>query len=144
MTPAFELNGATPVIGPRFATHRSVGILGFLVTGYVALLPYLFEVGKRMNFAPADCFLLLALLLARNAYGGFLVVALVICEGASWGPAPLFKGPTFWITRITLALGILFTFSRSAWMGLALALLLLAVVRPTLIVRPVLVVLTGA
>jgi putative inorganic carbon (HCO3(-)) transporter len=259
MTPAFELNGATPVIGPRFATHRSVGILGFLVTGYVALLPYLFEVGKRMNFAPADCFLLLALLLALgqlkyrksawtiwhfaivltfalgsfvasvrfgeldryelvnkdaglllpflsyaaitsavtewadlrrilrifvlsvmlenlaavggflaayflgvttpftpyglrlsgmlldpNAYGGLLVAALVICEGASWGPAPLFKGPTFWITRITLALGILFTFSRSAWMGLALALLLLAVVRPTLIVRPVLVVLTGA
>jgi len=258
-TPAFELGGVSRVLRARFTTHRSAGFLGVLVIGYVAFLPYLFEVGKRMNFAPADCFLLLALLLALgqlryrksawtiwhfaivltfalgsfvtavslgelefyelvnkdaglllpflsyaaitsvvtdwedlrrilrvftmsvmlenlvavggfmaayflgvttpftrygglrlsgmlldpNAYGGLLVVALMICEGASWGSEPLFKGPTFWITRITLAMGILFTFSRSAWTGLALALLLLAVVRPTLVVRPVLVVLTG-
>jgi putative inorganic carbon (HCO3(-)) transporter len=259
ITPAFTSRGVSRVLRVRFVTHRSA-VLGVLVTGYVALLPYLFEVGKRMNFAPADCFLLLALLLALgqlkcrqsawtiwhfaivltfalgsfvaavrfgeldryellnkdaglllpflsyaaitstvtewadlrhilrifalsvmlenlvavggflvayflgvttpftrygglrlsgmlldpNAYGGLLVVALVICEGASWGPAPLFKGPTLWISRLTLALGILFTFSRSAWMGLALALLLLAVVRPTLVFRLVLVALTGA
>ena len=31
------------------------------------------------------------MLLDPNAYGGLLVVALVICEGASWGTAPLFK-----------------------------------------------------
>jgi len=257
-TTAFTRRGVPRVLRVRFVTHRS-SILGVLVSGYVALLPYLFEVGKRMNFAPADCFLLLALVLALgqlkyrksawtiwhfaivltfalgsfvaavrfgeldryellnkdaglllpflsyaaitstvtewgdlrhilrifvlsvmlenlaavggflvayflgvttpftryglrlsgmlldpNAYGGLLVVALVICEGASWGPAPLFRGPTLWISRLTLALGILFTFSRSAWMGLALALLLLVVMRPTLIVRLVLVTLTGA
>src|SRR5215472_6995382 len=39
-------------------------ILAPLVTAYVALLPYQFEVGSGVNFAPADCFLLLALLLA--------------------------------------------------------------------------------
>jgi hypothetical protein len=259
ITPAFTSRGVSRVLRVRFVPHRSA-VLGVLVTGYVALLPYLFEVGKRMNFAPADCFLLLVLLLALgqlkcrqsawtiwhfaivltfalgsfvaavrfgeldryellnkdaglllpflsyaaitstvtewadlrnilrifvlsvmlenlvavggflvayflgvttpftrygglrlsgmlldpNAYGGLLVVALVICEGASWGPAPLFKGPTLWISRLTLALGILFTFSRSAWMGLALALLLLAVVRPTLVFRLVPVALTGA
>ena len=258
ITPAFTGCGVSRALRVRLATHRS-GVLGVLVSGYVALLPYLFEVGKRMNFAPADCFLLLVLLLALgqlkyrtsawtiwhfamvlifalgsfvaavsfgeldryellnkdaglllpflsyaaitsavtewedlryilrifvlsvmlenlaavggflvayflgvttpftryglrlsgmlldpNAYGGLLVVALVICEGASWGPAPLFRGPTLWISRLTLALGILFTFSRSAWMGLALALLLLAVMRPTLVVRLVLVTLTGA
>jgi putative inorganic carbon (HCO3(-)) transporter len=233
--------------------HRS-GVLGLLVAGYVALLPYLFEVGNQMNFAPSDCFLLLVILLAAaqlkyrrsawtiwhvgilltfafgslvaalrfgdldryellnkdaglllpflsyaaitstvadwddlrrilriftvsvvaenllaiggfmaayffgaatpftryeglrlsgmlldpNAYGGLLVVALVICEGASWGRAPLFQRPMLWFSRLTLALGILFTFSRSAWLGLGLAFFLLFAIRPAVAVRPVL------
>ena len=226
----------------------------FLVVGYVALLPYLFEVGHRLNFAPADCFLVLVLVLAAahlklrrsawtiwhvgilltfavgslvaalgfgeldryellnkdaglllpflsyaaitsvvtdwedlrhilrvftvsvvaenilaiggflaayffhvttpftryeglrlsgmlldpNAYGGLLVVALVICEGASWGRAPLFKRPMLWFSRITLELGILFTFSRSAWLGLGLAFLLFFAIKPMVAVRPLL------
>ena len=239
---------ASPVIPNR------PGILGLLVAGYVALLPYLFEIGSRMNFAPADCFLLLVVLLAAaqlkyrrsawtiwhvgilltfalgslvatlrfgeldryellnkdaglllpflsyvaitsavngwedlrrtlrvftlgvvvenllaiggflaayflgmttpftryeglrlsgmlldpNAYGGLLVVALVICEGASWGRAPLFQRPMLWFSRLTLILGILFTFSRSAWLGLGVAFLLLFAIRPTVAMRPVL------
>jgi putative inorganic carbon (hco3(-)) transporter len=235
--------------------RRRSGILAFLVAGYVALLPYLFEAGTRLNFAPADCFLFLVILLAAaqlkyrrsawtiwhvgilvtfafgslvaalrfgeldryellnkdaglllpflsyaaitstvtewedmrrilrvftlsvvienllaiggflaayfygvatpftryeglrlsgmlldpNAYGGLLVVALVICEGASWGRAPLFQGPLLWFSRLTLALGILFTFSRSAWLGLGLALVLLFTIRPAVALRPVLV-----
>jgi len=230
------------------------GLLTFLVTGYVASLPYLFEVGERLNFAPCDCFLLLVLMLVAaqlkyrrstwtiwhvgilltfvlgsfvtasrfgeldryellnkdaglllpflsyaaitstvtewgdlrrilrififsvvienllaicgflaayffgvltpftryeglrlsgmlldpNAYGGLLVVALVICEGASWGRAPLFQGPMLWLSRLTLALGILFTFSRSAWLGLGLAFLLLLAIRPAAALRPLL------
>ena len=233
--------------------HRP-SLLGFLVCGYVALLPYLFQVGDRLNFAPSDCFLLLVLVLAAaqlkyhrsawtiwhigilvtfvlgslvaamrfgeldryellnkdaglllpflsyvvitstitewedlrrilriftlsvvvenllaigaflaayflgvetpftryeglrlsgmlldpNAYGGLLVVALVVCEGASWGPAPLFQRSMLWFSRLTLALGILFTFSRSAWIGLGLAFLFLLALRPTLALRPVL------
>jgi putative inorganic carbon (HCO3(-)) transporter len=236
------------------AFRRRPGILGLLVAGYVALLPYLFEVGNRLNFAPADCFLLLVILLAiaqlkyrrsawtiwhvaillifafgslvaalrfgeldryelvnkdaglllpflsyvaitsavddwddlrrilriftvsvvaenilaiggfmaayffgvmtpftryeglrlsgmlldPNAYGGLLVVALVICEVASWGQAPLLKKPTLWLSRVTLALGILFTFSRSAWLGLGLAFLFLFAIRPVIALRPVL------
>ncbi|HWY49788.1 MAG TPA: O-antigen ligase family protein [Bryobacteraceae bacterium] len=233
--------------------HRS-GILVFLVAGYVALLPYLFQVGDRLNFAPSDCFLLLVPLLAAtqlkyrgsawpiwhigillifalgsfvavlrfgqldryellnkdaglllpflsyaaitsivtewedvrrilrvftlsvvaenllaiggfmaayffgivtpftryeglrlsgmlldpNAYGGLLVVALVICEAASWGRAPLFRSSLLWFSRLTLTLGILFTFSRSAWLGLGLAFVLLFAIRPALALRPVL------
>ncbi len=233
--------------------HRK-DILILLVAGYVALLPYLFEAGNHMNFAPADCFLLLALMLAApqltcrrsawtiwhagilltfvlgsfvaalrfggleryellnkdaglllpflsyaavtsivtewddlrrilriftvgvvienlvavggflaayffgvatpftryeglrlsgmlldpNAYGGLLVVALVICEGGSWGPAPLFNRPMLTFSRLTLTLGILFTFSRSAWLGLGFAFLVLSLVRPRVAIRPVL------
>ena len=232
----------------------SPGLLTLLVAGYVALLPYLFQVGDRLNFAPSDCFLLLVLILAAsqlkyrrsawtiwhigilltfalgsfvaalrfgeldryellnkdaglllpflsyaaitstvteweglrrilrififsvvienllaiggflaayflgvstpftryeglrlsgmlldpNAYGGLLVVALVICEGAAWGRTPLFRGPMLWFSRLTLALGILFTFSRSAWLGLALAFLLLVAIRPLAALRPLL------
>ena len=194
---------------------RPSGMLNALVAGYVALLPFQFEVGNGMNFAPADCLMLLVLLLAAgqlkyrkpvwtiwhfgiaatfaagslvaalrfgaldryellnkdaglllpflsyvaitsaitewddlrrilrvftmsvvlqnivavggfllsyffgvanpfarygglrlsgmlldpNAYGGLLVAAYVICEGASLGRAPLFKGPMLWISQ---------------------------------------------
>jgi O-antigen ligase len=227
------------------------GILGALLLGYVALLPYQFEVSDRINFAPADVFLLLVLVLAPhqlkyrsmawtgwhlaialticigalvaamrfgtiaryelfnkgaglllpflsyvaitswvtgwedvrrmlrvfvlgvvienifavggflasyffglknpftqygglrlsgmlldpNAYGGLLVAALVVCEGASVGEAPILSGPVLWISRLTLALGILFTFSRSAWVALGVALLLLCVLRTGMALR---------
>ncbi|HEY7335242.1 MAG TPA: O-antigen ligase family protein [Bryobacteraceae bacterium] len=239
--------------------HRA-GMLSFLVAAYVALLPYQFEVSKLMNFAPADCFLILTLVLAArqfkylkpawtiwhlgialtfalgsfiialhfgeinryellnkdaglllpflsyaaitsvvaewedlrlilrvfvlgvvvenivavggflasyffgvndpfaryeglrlsgmlldpNAYGGLLVAALVVCEGGSWGPSPLFKGIALWVARVTLLLGILFTFSRTAWTGLGFALALVCVVRPKMLIRPLLAALIGA
>ncbi len=247
---------STPARRPTAA----VGILRLLVVGYVALLPYLFEVGPRLNFAPADCFLVLVLILAAaqlklrrsawtiwhvgilltfalgslvaalsfgeldryellnkdaglllpflsyaaitslvtnwedlrqilrvftlsvvaenllaiggflaayffqvatpftryeglrlsgmlldpNAYGGLLVVALMICEGASWGQAPLFRRPMLWFSRITLDLGILFTFSRSAWLGLGLAFLLFLAIRPAVAVRPLMAAVAAA
>jgi hypothetical protein len=239
---------------------RPPAILSVLIAGYVALLPYQFEVGKSMNFAPADCLLLLVLLLAAgqlkyskpawtiwhfaiavifavgslvaalrfgaldryellnkdaglllpflsyaaitsaiaewddlrhilrvftlsvvlqnilavggyllayffglanpfaryggrrlsgvlldpNAYGGLLVAAFVICEGASFGQAPLFKGPMLWLSRLTLGLGILFTFSRSAWVALTAALLLLGAIQTRVAVRLVWAALIGA
>jgi O-antigen ligase len=245
-------------------THPGVsappGILRALVLGYVALLPYQFEVGKGINFAPADCFMLLVLLLAAgqlkyrkpawtmwhfgiagtfaagslvaalrfgvldryelfnkdaglllpflsyvaitssitewddmrrilrvftwgvvlenivavggfllsyffgisnpfvryggmrlsgmlidpNAYGGLLVAAYVVCEGGSLGPAPLFKGPSLWLSRLTLLLGILFTFSRSAWMALGLALAVLCLLQIRKAIRLVLAALVAA
>jgi putative inorganic carbon (hco3(-)) transporter len=231
--------------------QRPPAILGALVTGYVALLPYQFQVAKKINFAPADLAMVLVILLAAgqlkyskpawtvwhfgivivfilgslvatlrfgvldryellnkdaglllpllsyvavtsliagwddlrhilrvftlsvvlsnlvavvaflrtyffgapnpfalygglrlsgmlldpNAYGGLLVAALMIGEGASWGQAPLFKPLTLWFSRVTLGLGILFTFSRSAWSALGVALLFLFVVRTKIAMR---------
>ena len=242
------------------AAPSSRRILGALVAGYTALLPYQFEVGNGVNFAPSDCFMLLALLLAPgalrfrrgafgmwhfaiaavfaagsvvavlrfggltryeflnkdaglllpffsylaitslvcewndirrllrvftvtvvlqnlmsvggflltyftgvdnpfaryggmrlsgmlldpNAYGGLLVAAFVICEGSSLGEEPLFKRPVLWFFRLTLAMGILFSFSRSAWSGLGLALLLFAALQTEAAVRLVLGVASGA
>jgi hypothetical protein len=45
---------------------RSSRILSVLLVGYVALLPYQFEMGNGMNFAPADCLMLLVLLLGAG------------------------------------------------------------------------------
>ncbi len=78
-----------------------------------------------------------------NAYGGLLVSALVISETASWGSAPLFGRLAVWINRATLAAGIVFTFSRSAWVALTLALLLLLAVRPRTVARLVFACLLG-
>jgi O-antigen ligase len=75
------------------------------------------------------------MLLDPNAYGGLLVAAYVICEGASIGKAPLFKGLTLWVCRLSLLLGILFTFSRSAWVGLGLAALLLCALQIRVAIR---------
>jgi O-antigen ligase len=64
-----------------------------------------------------------------------LAVTLVMAEASSWGRRPLFRWPTLLVCRTTLALGLLFTFSRSAWIGLALSLLLLSLLKPAAVAR---------
>ena len=258
MMPALRVTENT-MTSPLVRTDQGLGMLSFLVGCYAALLPYQFQIGSRLNFAPADCCVLLVLLLAPgqlkyrkgvwtvwhlglvmtflggsflaalrtgelskydllnkdlgllllllgyaaitsvvtewedlrrilrvftlsvvfqnvlavaaflagyffgiatpftaygglrlsgmlldpNAYGGLLVVTLVICEGASWGRAPLFRGLPLFLCRVTLGLGILFTFSRSAWIGLTLALVLLCMVRTIVALRLLIAALIG-
>jgi O-Antigen ligase len=71
-------------------------------------------------------------------------MALIIMEGGSWGPAPLFGDTALWFSRMSLGLGILFTFSRSAWVALALAMLLLCLVRTRVAGRLVFAAVAGA
>jgi len=84
------------------------------------------------------------MLLDPNAYGGFLVVTLMMLEGSSFGTAPLFRKPTLWFSRMTLCLGILFTFSRSAWVALGLSLILFVALRPLIAGRLILAGAIGA
>ena len=235
----------------RDALPRPAGVLKVLLSGYVIFLPYQFQTGDGINFAPADCFLLLLLILGAgqlkyrrdawsiwhfgialifvagslvaalrfgtisryelvnkdaglllpllsyaavtswiadwedlryllrlftlsvviqnavmvaaflasyffgistpfvryeglrlsgmlldpNAYGGLLVMTLVLLEGTALSPDPLFHKTTLLFSRVTLGLGILFTFSRSAWSALGLAMLVFAALRPRRVVR---------
>jgi hypothetical protein len=106
-----------------------VAVAGFLATYFYGVAnPFARYGGLRLS----------GMLLDPNAYGGLLVTALVIVEASSWGWLPLFKNTTLWISRLTLGLGIIFTFSRSAWTSLGLALMLLLIVRTWLAGRLVL------
>jgi putative inorganic carbon (hco3(-)) transporter len=108
---------------------------GFLAAYFFGVVnPFTRYAGQRLS----------GMLIDPNAYGGLLVAALVICEGASMGQAPLFRGPTLWLCRVTLGMGLLFTFSRSAWMGLGLAFLLLSAIQTRTAVRLVLAGALGA
>ena len=49
---------------PNTACPTRMTLLGALVTAYVALLPYQFDIGNTMNFAPADCIMLAVLVVA--------------------------------------------------------------------------------
>ena len=64
-----------------------------------------------------------------NAYGGLLVTALVMCDGACTGREPLFKNTFLIFARVTLAAGILFCFSRTAWISLGCVFLYLLITR---------------
>lgn len=84
------------------------------------------------------------MLLDPNAYGGLLSMTLIVIEAASCGSSPLFQRKTLWFSRATLALGLLFTFSRSAWVALGAALLVAAVVRTRIAGRMALAAAIGA
>ncbi|HLK48485.1 MAG TPA: O-antigen ligase family protein [Bryobacteraceae bacterium] len=111
----------------------------------IAVAAYLVAYSSHTDniFTAYDGARLAGLMVDPNAYGGLLVTALVLCEGSSWGPKPLL-GPWMRVfVRTSLGLGILFTFSRSAWLALALALLLLCIIRRGMALRFAVVGLVG-
>jgi putative inorganic carbon (hco3(-)) transporter len=123
-----------------------VFVLSSVLQNIVAVGAYflMYFFGIANPFVRYEGLRLSGMLLDPNAYGGFLVVTLVVLEAASCGPAPLFRSTTLWISRLTLCLGILFTFSRSAWVALGLSLLVFIALRPRVAGRLVLTALLAA
>lgn len=70
------------------------------------------------------------LLIDPNAYGGLLVLSFIIQILTFYTDKPLVKGKLGKLTNLSLAVGIILTFSRSAWLGLFLAYLTILAYRP--------------
>ena len=102
------------------SVQNAVWLSLFLITFLTgAVLPGSSYEGRRLS----------GMLIDPNAYGGLVVLALAISEGASLGPSPLFGGWLLLFNRLTLSCGLLFTFSRTAWLSLVPVFLGLLVLR---------------
>jgi putative inorganic carbon (HCO3(-)) transporter len=148
LLPFFSYAAVTSTIGDWKDIRRILRffMLGVVFENVIAICGFLaaYFLGMATPFTRYEGLRLSGMLVDPNAYGSLLVVAFVVCEGGSWGRAPLFKARVLWFSRLTLALGILLTFSRSAWLGLGLSFLIFFFSRPLVALRPVLAVLTAA
>lgn len=75
------------------------------------------------------------MLIDPNAYGGLLVTAFAIHIMTSGDGVKLLRGWVSTLATITLAGGIMMTFSRSSWIGLFLVLLTLLLTNPSRLLK---------
>lgn len=115
----------TSILNTPFLLHRFLRLFVcnaalhnvFAITVYAAGLeiPGINELGVRISGMLHD----------PNAFGGLLVVAFAIHTVTFCQKQPLIAGKWGLFVLLTLPLGILLTFSRSAWIGLAIVLLMM-------------------
>jgi putative inorganic carbon (HCO3(-)) transporter len=106
--------------------HAVVGLAGFvatIATGFRA--PWLNSYSSRLS----------GMLIDPNAFGGVLVMAFAIHLAASYGSKPLITGWFGTLATAILPIGILLTYSRSAWLGLAAVLIVGSFFRPRMLLR---------
>jgi O-antigen ligase len=122
-----------------------VFVLGVTVQNVVALAALLASYVAKMQFSfiNYDNERLSGFLYDPNAYGGLLVVALAFNLVGSAGSVPVTRGWLRLFCNMTLALGIVFTFSRSAWMALAATWLVYLVLQPKLAAKTLGIVAAG-
>lgn len=103
-------------------------LVSVVVQNFFALAVYVsgVEVAWMNNFYPR----LSGMLVDPNAYGGLLVVAFAFHVVTCYEKRPLVSGLWGVLTTITLAGGIILSFSRSAWIGMVFVLLVVLIVRP--------------
>ena len=98
-----------------------ISIAGFYWPPLESLMPQLnYSAGERVA----------GLLIDPNAFGGLLLTALVLQAVTGLYKTPLFRGIAGPLICVSLSAGLALTFSRSAWIGLAAALVFLGAVRP--------------
>ena len=122
-----------------------VYVLGVTLQNVVALAALLASYVAKMQFSfiNYDNERLSGFLYDPNAYGGLLVVALAFNLVGSAGSVPVTRGFLRLFCNMTLALGIVFTFSRSAWMALVATWLVYLVLQPKLAAKTLGIVAAG-
>lgn len=92
-------------------------------------------VGIAVPWLNGNPYRLSGMLVDANAYGGLLVLTLAVNEIASSGEAPLLKSFVKNFASLTLLVGIVCTFSRSAWISLVTVWIACWMVKRTVAVR---------
>ncbi len=97
-----------------------ISIAGFFWPPLENMMPQLnYSAGERVA----------GFLIDPNAFGGLVLTALALQAATAMFKAPLFRGLLGHLISTSLLVGLVLTFSRSAWIGLAAALIFLAAVR---------------
>jgi putative inorganic carbon (HCO3(-)) transporter len=113
--------------------HASFAILVFVTVGSFRVDSLVVNLGgSRLS----------GLLVDPNAFGGFLVTAFALSVGWLW-PRSLTRSFVAFLGSLILCTGILLTYSRSAWIGLAASLLALGILKPGRFVCSLLLVLSS-
>ncbi|WP_313638026.1 O-antigen ligase family protein [Paenibacillus sp.] len=107
-------------------------LISVLIFNGVALFD--FFSGVKVPFMVQDG-RLSGMLIDPNAYGGLLVTAFAIHIMTSGDGVKLLRGWVSTLATITLAGGIMMTFSRSSWIGLFLVLLTLLLTNPSRLLK---------
>ncbi|MFK7692008.1 O-antigen ligase family protein [Paenibacillus sp. HJGM_3] len=114
--------------------YRLLRVFLLSVVWLNAVALFAFFSGVRIPFMVMDG-RLAGMLIDPNAYGGLLVTAFAVHILTSGGPVRLLRGWMGLFATVTLSGGILMTFSRSSWIGLALVLMALTVTKPKQLIR---------
>lgn len=121
-------------------------ILGVLLQNTLAIIAFSFSKLAGVSFAWINYgdARLSGMLLDPNAYGGLLVLTFSIQTITFFLKQPLLSRPLAWFANISLGIGIILTYSRSAWIGMAIVLIVNAsfaatTFKPKLMLRLVLV-----
>jgi len=114
-----------------------VFVAGVAVHTGVALAAYALQNANAVNwgFINEGKFRLSGFLIDPNAFGGVIVVSLVLLVFTSVSSRPLLPRGWGWAATAVLSLGLALTFSRSAWAACAFALLVSFLVHPQTVSR---------
>ncbi len=114
-------------------------LLGVLANVALAVFAYtvLRTTGVKLPLlnAPYEDSRLTGLLIDPNAFGGIIATALVLHLVTSCGGAPLLSRGWARFADLALPVGLLLTFSRSAWIGAFLGALFVGVAAPRVLAR---------
>lgn len=116
------------------AIQNAAAILSFVSYMYTGIgIPGMNYFGLRLS----------GFLIDPNAYGGLLVVTLALHMVTQYGGRPLVSRKLGGLISVSLVIGVLLTYSRSAWLGLAGCVAMVVVLRPRMAIYVVLIGLLG-